>query len=318
MVPDNVLLEQLAAHWEELRTEFGDTLLTRLSGVGERESKSDIWNALALVAPQNAILQQELDSTVACDPELLKLNGVLAWYATRGRASAETIADALVSRLQKGTVHGENIARVLLAEPERIGFDRGRLEGCLENAVGNSSARFGDAALETLAVLFPANPVVRDAWQEYSEVMADRRGYRTMPLRTYFAVAFAAAESSQILKQVDACLERLEKLSTQSYDSILTLHLSNRLRRDSTAAATVRDAIMSPETSDSRAALLVSLLADATGLDAEILREVENRLTAQTNVALAPIVQDRAVSASLSVQAALTRVADTAWGVRSP
>ncbi len=316
--PDNVLLEQLAAHWEELRTEFGDTLLTRLSGVGERESKSDIWNALALVAPQNAVLQQELDSTVASDPELLKLNGVLAWFATRGRASAETIADALVSRLQKGTVHGENIARVLLAEPERIGPDRGRLEGCLENAVGNSSARFGDAALETLAVLFPANPVVRDAWQEYSEVMADRRGYRTMPLRTYFAVAFAAAKSSQILKQLDACLERLEKLSTQSYDSILTLHLSNRLRRDSTAAATVRDAIMSPETSDSRAALLVSLLADATGLDAEILQEVENRLTAQTNVALAPIVQDRAVSASLSVQATLTRVADTAWGVRSP
>ena len=316
--PDTVFLQQLAEHWEQLRANFGETLLRRLSGIREEESRSDVWNALALVAPQNAVLQHELDSAVTSDPELLNLNGVLAWFVTRGRSSSETIADTLISHLQMGSDFGENIARVLLAEPERLGLDRGRLEGRLENAVGAGSTRFGDAALELLALLFPTNPVVHDAWQEYSEFMAGRRGYHTVPLRTYFAVAFAAAESSQIPKHLDACLERLEKLSAPSYDSILTIHLSDRLRRDSTAAATVRDAIISPKTSDSQAAVLAALLADATGLDEELLKEVEDRLVAQNNVALAPILRDRAVSASLSVQTALTRVADTAWDIRSP
>ena len=40
---DRTLLQQIASRWKELRSEFGDTLLTRLSGIGGQEPRSGVW-----------------------------------------------------------------------------------------------------------------------------------------------------------------------------------------------------------------------------------------------------------------------------------
>ena len=81
--PDLILLQQLASRWSDLRSEFGDALLTRLSGSRESESRSAVWNALALVARQDATLQLELENAVADDPELLRINGTWLWSMLR-------------------------------------------------------------------------------------------------------------------------------------------------------------------------------------------------------------------------------------------
>ena len=59
--PDRALLQQIAFYWEDLRRDLGESLLVRLCGIRERDSLSDVWNSLALVADQNVQLQQELE-----------------------------------------------------------------------------------------------------------------------------------------------------------------------------------------------------------------------------------------------------------------
>ena len=102
--PDRILLQQLASRWKDLRSKFGDALLARLSGTRTRESQQSgvVWDALALVAAQDTTLQQQLENAVADDPDLLRLNGVLVWFVTRGSTSADSVSDALVSYLQNG------------------------------------------------------------------------------------------------------------------------------------------------------------------------------------------------------------------------
>ena len=75
--PDDILLQQIALRWEDLRAEFGDSLLRRFSGLRANKPESKIWESLALVAHQNSTLQQELEREVSNDPELLKRKGVL-------------------------------------------------------------------------------------------------------------------------------------------------------------------------------------------------------------------------------------------------
>lgn len=312
--PDRTLLQQIASRWEDLRSEFGDMLLPRLSGKREQDSKKDAWGALALVAHQNATLLQELDDAVADDPEILELNGALAWFATRGDKGADTLADVLVSHLKSHDGNGASPASILLAEPERIGLPRQELQDRLENALSEHPTDWRDPVLETLAMVCPDSPAVGDAWQQFSEIIANSEGQEVdLPGQTYFAVAFSAAASDQILGLLDHCLEWLDANDNRYYDEACTPHMTHRLRRDDAAAATVQAAVVNPATPDSRSALLVSLLAQATGLDASVLSEAERRLAAQSNAIVAPIVRDRTVGATHSVRTVLTRVSDTTW-----
>ena len=312
--PDRTLLQQIASRWDDLRSEFGDMLLPRLSGTREQNPRRDVWDALALVAHQNATLLQELDGAIADDPEILKLNGALAWFATQGKKSADTVADVLVSHLQRSGERG-NLASVLLAEPERIGLRREDLRSWLENALSERPAYWGGPVLDALAVLCPECPEVVDAWQRFSVIIANRESQEDHlpPGQTYFAVALAAADTNQIPELLDHCLEWLDANHNRYYDDACTRHITHRLRRDDVAAGMVQAAVMNSATPDSQAALLVSLLAHATGLDAAVLSETERRLAAQNDVILAPIVRDRTVGATLSVRTIFTRVSDTAW-----
>ena len=313
--PDRTLLQQIASCWEDLRSEFGDMLLPRLSGIREQQTSKDVWGELALVAHQNATLRKELDGAVADDPEILTLNGALAWFVTRGDSSADTVADVLVSHLRHRDERGGNVASLLLSEPERIGLRREELRNSLENAQSEESAHWGGPVLEALALLCPESPAVVNAWQRFSAIIARRetREDRLPHGQSYFSVGFAAADTNQILELLDHCLEWLDANRGRFVDDTCTRHITHRLRRDASAAAVVKAVVMDPATPDSQAALLVSLLAQATGLEADVLREVERRLAAQSEAILAPIVRDRTVGATHSVRTILTRVSDTAW-----
>ena len=315
--PDSVLLRQIALCWEKLRAEFGDALLSRLSGKRETTASGNTWDALALVAPQSVTLEHEIQSAVADNPDLLKQNGVLAWFVTRSSSSDDEIADALITNLRDSDQLRNNLVSVLVSKSERIGQLREGLRDRLENALRRVPAGSSDPAMEVLAMLFPEHPAVRGAWQELSKLIVDRggdNGYRVHP-QTYFAIVYAAADSVGIREQIGRNLDRLDEIGQGYFDNTFTLHVSNRLRRDTVAASMVRDAFLDPSTPDSRAAVLVSLLTDAVGLDEEILREVERRIAVQDNLRLAPVVRDRAASATLSVRTIFRRVVDEAWEV---
>ena len=317
--PDRTLLQQIALYWEDLRRELGETLLVRLSGIRESNSRSDVWNSLALVADQNVQLQQELEVAVADDPSLLRRNGVLVWFVTRGSGSAEAVADALISHLEEVDYPRGNLVSILVAECERIGLDREELRGRLENALQGDALDFENPALESLAVLFPEHAMVREAWSEILERLTSRPdgGGQGVRAQTYFAVAYAATEGSEVLSQIDSDFNRLAMAGHTYFDDLFTRHATQRLRRDSVAANMVRESVMDHETSDSRAAQLVSLLAESVGLDEDLLDEVERRILAQSDVRLAPVVRDHATSATLSVRTIFTRVADASLDTRS-
>ena len=317
--PDRALLQQIALNWEDLRRELGETLLVRLSGIRERNSLSDVWNSLALVADQNIQLQQELEVAVSDDPALLQRNGVLIWFVTRASSSAEAVADALVSHIEEVVDPSENLVSILVAEFERIGLDREDLRDRLENALRGDRLDFENPALESLAVLFHEHTTVRQAWREILELLATGPdgGGQGVRAHAYFAVAYAAAESWEVLSQIDSDVKRLAMTGHTYFDHLFTRHVTQRLRRDSVAANTVRECVMDPETSDSRAAQLVSLLVESVGLDEDLLLEVERRICAQDDVILAPVVRDHATSATLSVRTIFIRVADTSLDVQS-
>ena len=251
--PDRTLLQQIALHWEDIRKELGETLISRLSGIRERNSTSDVWNSLALVADQNVQLQQELEVAVSDDPALLKRNGVLVWFVTRGSGSAEAVADVLVSRLEEVDDPSENLVSILVAEFERIGLDREELRDRFENALRGDHLDFENPVLKSLAVLFPEHTLVRQAWSEILELLAagpDGGGPRVRA-QTYFAVAYAATESSEVLNQIDSDLKRLAMTGHTYFDDLFTRHVTQRLRRDSVAVNTVRESVMDPQISDS-------------------------------------------------------------------
>ena len=174
-----------------------------------------------------------------------------------------------------------NVARVLIAEPERIGLQRQQLSDLLENARRGLPVDWSDPALEALAVLSPEHPTVLQAWQEIQKLLTHGRSRAGDPVspETYFAIAYAAVDNTEILKQIERNLDRLDEIGGSRYDNAFTRHVTRRLRRDPAAADIIRQAVMSATTPHARAAPLVSLLAAAVGLDEGVLREVERRIS---------------------------------------
>lgn len=293
--PDRPLLLQLASRWEDLRAEFGDGLLPRLSGHW-RDRAEEAWDALALVADQSSPLQRELEDALASDAGLMNLDGVLAWFVTRSGSQGDAVADALVSRLHSAD-NRESLASVLIDDPEGIGLDRSELVGRLEAAL-SPHPYTGDPALQALASLCPRHPFVLAAW---TELRGPNRFHSLDEVRTYYAVAYAAADTSEILDLLRRHLSRLEQIDSSFLTDAFARYVTSRLRRDANAADLVREEVLKVATPDPRAATLISLLADAVGLDEQLLREVERRIAAQHDIDLAPVARDYAVSGSPSV-----------------
>lgn len=307
--PDITLLQQLASQWDRLRLEFGDTLFTRFSRWSMNRSTSDLWGTFALVADQSHTLHQELEAAIAEDNELLRLDGVLIWFVSRGIGTSDAIADALVSHLWKNFDHRNSVATTLIAESERIGLQTDELQRKLEGTLRGFAPDVGDPSLEALAMLDPDNPAVSAAWQQLSYWISTRRSRADHPLHapTYFAVSYAAAKSSNILKLIENGLDLLDEISEPYLDRVFVRNVIQRLRRDTIATNALKDLVVNPATTDSRAAQLISTLKEGVGLDERLLREAERRIANQNTVKLAIMARDPAVSATFPVRTIFTR-----------
>ena len=314
--PDRMLLQQIAAKWEKLRSKFGDQLLVRLSGPFERGSSDSVWNSLALVAVENPALERELENELVANPQLRISSGIFLWTIRRRAGRPEAVEKALISFLRDSHYSYDEPVNYLLAQPERIGLQPEQLQDALEQAAGES---LEGPAIEWLAVLFPDHPLVQNAWRIHSELRAssgNRSTYRINP-RTYFALAYSVSASDEIVAQIQLQHDRLCKIGHPYSDRIFGRYVSHRLRRDPAAANKVREAMVNPNTPDSQAAVLVSLLRNAVGLDDELLTEIERRISQQTGRILASVVRDPHAGSGLPVRAIFVDAAEGARYERS-
>ena len=309
--PDRILLQQIAASWEQLRSTFGDQLLVRLSGRLERGSQDLVWNSLALVAAENPTLECELENALAANPQLRTHSGIFLWTIRRRAGGAEAVLEALPSFLRDSFFPHDDLVYELLAQPERIGLQPGQLKDALEQAVQGSR---WEHALELLAVLFPDHPIVNNAWRDLSDLReadSNPSTHRVNP-QTYFSLTYAVSASDGIIDQIQQHHNRLYKIGSPYVDRVFARHVSHRLRRDPSGASKVREAILSPNTPDAQASVLVSLLRNAVGLDDELLSEIERRISLQTGRRLATVVRDPHAGSSLPVRTILVGVAEGA------
>ena len=308
---DRILLQLIAPLWEQLRSTFGDQLLARLSRRSVGHSQDSAWDTLALVAAENPDLEHELENELVANPQLRTLSGIFLWRIRRRAGKYEEVSEALISFLRDSHYsHGEPV-NDLLAQPERIGLQPEQLKDALEQAAQGSYEGLG---LESLAVLFPDHPMVQNAWRDLSESLEanyNRSTHRVNP-RTYFALAYSVPASDAIVAQIHQHHDRLSKIGNPYFDRVFARHVSHRLRRDHIAAGKVRETIVDPDTPDSLAAVLVSLLRKAIGLDDELLAVIERRISQQTGRRLATVVRDPHAGMSLPVRAILVGVADGA------
>ena len=311
--PDRILLQQIAATWEKLRSTFGDQLFTLLSGPLESGSLDPVWNSLAVVATENRLLERELENELVTNPQLRTLGGIFLWNVSRRVSGSTEISEILISLMRDSRYSYEEPVRYLLDQPERIGLQPEQLQGALEQAARGS---YDGPAIEALAALFPDHHLVQTAWHIHSESMASsgqRPTHRINP-RTYFALAYSVSPSNEIVAQIQRHHDRLRKIGISYFDRIFARHVSYRLRRDRIAADRVRDAIMNTDTPDYLAAVFVSLLRNAVGLDDELSGEIERRISQQAGRRLATVVRDPHAGANLPVRAILVGAAEGARG----
>ena len=309
--PDRILLQQIADKWEKLRNTFGDQLLTRLSGRYEKGSPDTVWNSLALVASENPILERELENELAANPQLRTLNGVLLWTVRRGAEKSALVSDALISFFRDSHVSYDEVVSLLMDQPERTGLQPEQLQEALARAARES---FEAPVIELLAALFPDHQLVQNAWQYHSELRSsngNRQPYRINP-RIYFALAYSTSGSEEIVDQIQLHHALLCKLGNPYLDRTFARHVSHRLQRDHIAAGNVREAILNPDTPDHLAAVFVSLLRNAVGLDDELLALIERRLDLQAGRKLAKVVRNPHAGSSLPVRAILLEAAEGA------
>ncbi len=176
-----------------------------------------------------------------------------------------------------------------------------------------------NSQLESLAILFPDDPAVAEVWREYSALeLGDHPSQGThLNFPTYLAVAYGNASAPDFVQLMERHLSQLEQTLGWHWYSVFTRCVSRRLRHDPEATNIVREFIMDPETPDSRAVLLLSLLSDAVGLDERLLNEMQRRIALQDKIQLAPVQPDPVALADLSVTTIFARIADSAWDVRT-
>ena len=102
--PDRILLQQIAAAWDQLRSIFGDELIVRLSGRSEESGHYLAWNSLALVASDNPTLERELENQLVANPQLRTWSGILLWTMRRRIENPAVILEALLLYL-RGSEH---------------------------------------------------------------------------------------------------------------------------------------------------------------------------------------------------------------------
>ena len=306
---DRILLQQIAIVWEQLRSTFGEELIVRLSGRFRESDPDTAWNWLAQVASENPTLESELERELTTNTQLRSSSGALLWVTRRRGVNSDTVLEHLLPHLQNSDYLLDEPVINLFAEPERIGLTPELLQGVLEKALDKDLLA---PAMELLASLVPNHPMVLDAWQEYSKGRQVDGPTHRINAGTQFALAYAVAPSDEIVARIQQHHERLCKLGHTYSDRAFARHVSYRLRRDLAAAGKVRGAILDSHTPDFLVAVLAPLLRNAVGLDDELLKQIDLRISQQHGLRLATVVHDHHAGSSLPVRAILVGVAEGA------
>src|SRR5262249_36356292 len=165
--------------------------------------------------------------------------------------------------------NSRHVAAIVAQTPERFDLNVDRLLRRVE-ASDDRWGLWGNPGLETLAVLDPQHPRVQRAWREISRLIrpstgtdlaehgngqpqATERGATEPHPQTYLAIAYAAAEAEQVLWLIKRDLDWMARADETFFDRDFVRHVARRLGRDSTAAASVRSAVLARETTDTDA-----------------------------------------------------------------
>ena len=298
--PDRILLQQIGVSWDKLRSTFGDQLISRLRGPFGGGPDS-VWNTLALVAGENPALERDLENEVAANTQLRTDSGIFLWTIRRKANGSVGLSEALESLLRDSSYPHDDSVCHLLTQPERVGLQFEQMREVLEQSAQGS---FEGLALESLAVLCPDHPTVLNAWRHVSEVLESSGNSSTRGVNpgSYFALCYSVSASDDIVGQIREHHDRLCKIGNPYFDRLFARYVSHRLRRDPSAAGKVQEAILNSGTPDAFAAVLVSLLSNAVGLDDQLMTEIERRMSQQTGRMLATVVRDPHAGSSLPVR----------------
>ena len=306
---DMTLLSAIADGWPALRAQFGDQLLTRLSGdsLGNHDNGMT-WNYLALVADRQQLLGQELAQAVADQPALLDNDGVLAWYASTHRGD-ENLTDILISRLDDST-NARTLASMLLADPRDLGLAPDTVQGRLRSLFRPDRLwhpPYQSGTLETLSDGFPDDDLIRKFWDMIAEPR--RRGEPAgMHPRTYYPLAYAAVPAEELLDLLARDTERMAAWGDTYFDTHFSRAITRRLRRDASARAKIEAFILAPETADAPASCFASLTAAAFSVSDMLTGNLTTRLQRQLLLPAPDMTHDYVSGADIPVPVLLLQI----------
>lgn len=325
---DEVLVAQVGRRWAELRAHFGSQLTTRLSGLRAERPEASTWGHLATVASRFPALDADLRSAVDADPELLSDDAVLAWYVEDQRRTRAAATEAVARRLAAED-NSRNAAVRIAQDPESAALDADRLTELVAEHARAGGGWYGDAQLETLAVLQPSHALVQRTWTKVKELIeytTPADGLDESPsdvenneidefygaerpslhVQTYLAVAYSCIPSSDIGWLVERDLHWMAQRGDELtyYEPALVRHLRRRLRADPIAVQSLHAAALRDDTPVDVAAQMLSLLAATSPAGGSVLEAIALCLDRAVGP-FAPLTRDIVLGATVSVQTAL-------------
>ncbi len=326
--PNEVLLDQLGHRWAELREHFGAELVNRLSGKWSQNPESAMWGQLATVASRFPALDADLRLAIDVNPQLLSEASVVTWFVADQGRNRSTATDILERQVVAENNH-RNDAVWMAQDADLYGLDVSRLVDMMSVNVTTDVAWFGDAKLETLAVLRPSHPFVQKAWTQITKLIrypvadsdgidpadgddADHDAQAELHVHTYLAVAYSCMPSEDVGWLVARDLEWINCAGNELtyYETALVRQLRRRLRSDPIAVqAVLAKAQDLPARQSAQILALLGSVAPSGSLTLEIIDSCLSRISEEP---FAILIRDVALGANISAQTALLNASFTA------
>ena len=314
---DMTLLSAIADGWPALRAQFGDQLLTRLSGEAPFNHDNGMtWNYLALVADRQQLLGQELAQAVADQPALLNNDGVLAWYASTHRGGDDNLTGVLHQPPRRRNQRPHPGQHAVSADPRDLGLAPDAVQERLRSLFRSDRLwylPYQSGALEALSDGFPDDDLVRRFWG----MVADARKHGEsagMHPRTYFPLAYAAVPAEGLLELLAQDTGRMAAWGDTYFDTHFSRAVIRRLRRDASARAKIEAFILAPGTADAPASCFASLTAAAFPLSAELAGNLTTRLQQQLLLLAPDITHDYVSGSDIPVPVLLLQILHSGIG----
>ena len=279
---------------------------------------------------QNETLQVELEKVVADDPDLLRMNGVVAWFTALARTTTtpDEVLNVLDYRparqplrvLKAKRQTYDDLVPILAMECERRGIAREAIRSRLQKARSTVPDVQEGHALEALALLFPDDQAVRDVWREYSALDLDHHslyGHR-LNLPAYLAVAYAGTSASDIVRQVERDLGQLSQtLWMVLVQRLHPVRLTAPPTRPRGSRPSQRLHHGSQRHQTHELCCYCRFWRTLLGLDEPLLNEIERRVALRDEIQLASVLRDPVASSDLSVRTIFTRITDSTLDMRT-